>query len=74
MRQSAERGVAVVKSDSTVLPVTSALWVGDVGDLTVMGVDGITYTLKNVQVGYHPLRVIKVMAATTAADIVALYF
>jgi hypothetical protein len=69
----ATRGAAVTKSDVTVLAATRSLYVGVIGNLTLTGVDGVDYVLTNVAVGYHPLSVTKVKAATTADEIVALY-
>ena len=68
-------GVAVTKSDSTDLGSTRALWVGGAGDLAVRFVDtATTITLVGVAAGtLLPLQVNKVMEATTATSIVALY-
>jgi hypothetical protein len=65
--------VAVVKSDSTVLP-ESALYVGTGGDLVVDMANGETnVTFKGVASGaFLPIVVVKVKAATTAADILAI--
>jgi hypothetical protein len=51
------------------------LYVGTTGDLTIDALDGGTdVVFKNVPAGtFFPLIVTKVKAATTAADIVALY-
>jgi hypothetical protein len=62
----------VVKSDTTVLPVTKALYVGVAGDLVVTQ-GGSERTFKNAAVGYHPLHVTQVKAATVATNILALY-
>lgn len=68
-------GVAVTASDSTDLGSTRALWVGGAGNLAVRFVDtATTITLVGVAAGtLLPLQVNKVMAATTATSIVALY-
>ena len=68
-------GVAVTASDATDLGSTRALWVGGAGNLAVRFVDtATTITLVGVAAGtLLPLQVNKVMAATTATSIVALY-
>lgn len=68
-------GAAVTKSDSTDLGVTRALWVGGAGDLAVQFVDtATTVTLVGIPAGtLLPLQVSKVMNATTATNIVAIY-
>lgn len=72
---SATQGRPVTKSDSTVLPVTRALWVGGDGDLSLVFEDGGSpVTIKAAKAGtVLPFRVVQVRAATTATDIVALY-
>lgn len=71
----ASMGRAVTKSDSTVIPECRALWVGGAGDLSVVFADGgNAVTLSGVAAGtLLPIRVTKVMAATTATLITALY-
>jgi hypothetical protein len=72
----ATQGVAVTKSDSTVLPVTRALWVGGAGDVAVIFTgDTAAVTLAGVAAGTMlPVQVTKVMSTnTTATSIVALY-
>ena len=73
--RGASGGAAVTKSDTTDLGVTRALWVGGAGDLAVQFVDSATtVTLTGVPAGtLLPIQVTKVMAATTATSIVALY-
>ena len=68
-------GVAVTKSDDTVLAPTRGLYVGGAGDLTVDFADGTTnIVIKAPPVGsLLPISVVKVKAATTATLIVALY-
>lgn len=71
---SAMKGAAVTASDATELDFTY-LWVGTGGNLAVRLWEDptTTLTLKNVANGsLLPMRVYKVMAATTAADIVGL--
>lgn len=66
--------VAVTPADGTTIPVTRALYVGTSGNLAVVMAEGSsTVTFSNVPVGIFPIQVQKVMAATTAANIVALY-
>jgi hypothetical protein len=66
--------VAVTKSDSTVLPLTSAVYVGGTGDLAVVDNLGVTNTLVGLAAGmWHPIRVTKVLAATTATGVLAGY-
>jgi hypothetical protein len=65
---------AVVPSDATVLAPTRALWIGSIGNLTVtMAGDGATVTFLNLPVGIFPIQVTKVLAATTAGAIVAMW-
>lgn len=65
--------VAVTPSDTTDLTGCRALWVGTSGDLVVKDMSGTQVTIANATVQYHPIRVTRVMAATAASDIVALY-
>ena len=70
------RGVAVTKSDATILPTTRGLWVGGAGDVAVIFAgDTAAVTLAGVLAGtLLPVQVTKVMSAnTTATSIVALY-
>jgi hypothetical protein len=61
---------AVTKSDSTALEF-HALWIGTAGDVVVkITADADPVTFKNVPVGWLPVCGERVMAATTAADIV----
>lgn len=66
---------AVTKSDTTILENVRALWVGGAGDLAVQAKAGNpTITFKGVAAGsIVPIKAARVMAATTATDIVALY-
>jgi len=77
MRPSYSNAIAVTKSDSTVLPVTAALYVGGTGDVAVkMGrADApVAVVFKAVPAGVIlPIAVFMVMStSTTATDIVAL--
>lgn len=71
---SAHSAAAVTPSDSTVLPTTRALYIGTTGDLTViMAEDENEVTFVGVPAGMIlPVQVIKVLAATTASNIIAL--
>ncbi len=70
--------VAITPSDSTqLLPYPRALWIGGDGDLTVI-MEGDNSNTPIAFVGvfggtWMPLRVKKVMAATTASDIVGVF-
>lgn len=72
---AAYKGVAVTKSDATILPATRGLWVGGAGNLSVIFADGgSAVSIVGVAAGtLVPIQVTKVMDATTATDIVALY-
>ena len=66
------QAVAVTKSDSTILEGNPILYVGVTGDLAVVpAVGSAVVTFKNVAVGWFPVQVKKVMAATTASEIIA---
>jgi len=72
----ADRILAVTKSDSTDLTGTRGLLIGGAGDLAVrmVGNPTSTITITGVLAGaILPLRVSRVMAATTATNITALY-
>lgn len=66
---------AVTKSDSTVLSGVRALYIGGAGDVVVRSAGSSTsVTFKAVPAGtILPAQAEKVMAATTATDIVALF-
>lgn len=66
---------AITPSDSTeISPPLNDIYVGTAGDLVViLANDTAAVTIKNAGVGYHPLRARKVMAATTAANLVGIY-
>ncbi len=71
---SAVGAVAVSPSDETVIPPTHGIYVGGEGNLVVTMANGSGPTTFVVPSGIVlPIRVIKVMAATDATDIVALY-
>lgn len=72
----ADRLAPVTASDSTDLTGTRALYVGTTGNLAVRCVNDptTTVTLNNVPAGaILPIRVTRVMAATTASGIVAMF-
>lgn len=70
--QFPSRAVVVVKSDTTYL-VPSTIYVGTTGDVVVEPeFGGNTITFKAVPAGgVVPVKCIRVLAATTAADMVA---
>ncbi len=71
---SAHGAVAITKSDSTVFPITRAIYVGTTGDIAVHMADGQTITFKTVPVGPFPIQVDQVLSTgTTAAELIALY-
>lgn len=73
---SAHSAGAVTPSDTTVLPVTRALYVGTGGNISVvMGDDENTVTFVNVPSGViFPIQISKVLSTnTTATNIVALW-
>lgn len=72
----ADRIVAVTASDSTDLTGARGLLVGGAGDVAVRMINApdTTVTMTGVTAGaILPLRVTRVMAATTATNITALY-
>lgn len=73
---AAKRGVAVTKSDTTVIEATRSLYIGGAGDVAVVFADDpTTVTLSGATAGaVLPVSVVKVMSTnTTATLIVALY-
>ena len=71
---SARRLAVVTPSDTTDLTYCRALWVGGAGNLVVRCVDDTSSITLVVPAGtLLPLFVQRVMAATTATSIVALY-
>lgn len=71
---SAEDAVTVIPSDATVYdPPLSSLWIGGLGDVAVRTRAGSTVTFTGVPAGTEmKVQVDKVLAATTASDIVGL--
>ncbi len=71
---SAHGAVAVTPSDATELGVTRALFIGTAGDLAVIMADGQSVTFLNIaNATLLPIQVQKVLAATSATNILALY-
>jgi hypothetical protein len=65
---------AVTPSDSTVLTGVRALWVGGAGNVSVIACNDTTAVTLTVPAGtLLPIFAVKVMAATTATNIVAFY-
>lgn len=70
----AASATAVTKSDTTELVDVRALYVGGTGDVVIKPVTGPSVTFTAVPGGtILPVRCTKVLAATTATAIVALY-
>lgn len=70
---SAGSATAVTKSDITTYAAMRAVYVGTAGDLTVT-INGADVVFKNVSSGQLlPISPTKIKAATTAADVVALF-
>lgn len=66
-------GVLVTPSDSTPV-VSNRIWVGTTGNLVVTMQDGQILAFNGVPAKTMlPLQVTRIRAATTAADIIALY-
>jgi hypothetical protein len=66
--------IEVTPSDDTDLGITKAIYVGGTGDLVVTMASGNDVTFVDVPAGFLlNLRVQKVLAATDASQIVALY-
>ena len=71
---SARKLAAVTPSDTTDLTNARAIWVGGAGNLVLKGVDDSSAVTLVVPAGVLiPVFVSRVMAATTATSIVALY-
>ena len=71
---TATQAVAVTKSDSTVIPSTRALYIGGDGNVSVTMSGGGDATFVGLLAGMIlPVQVTKVLAATTATNILALY-
>lgn len=71
---SARRLAAVTPSDATDLTGARAIWVGGAGNLVLKGVDDSAAVTLVVPAGVLiPVFAARVMAATTATGIVALY-
>jgi hypothetical protein len=72
---SAYNATLVVKSNSTVIPTTRALYIGGAGDLAVVMADATApITFVGVPVGIFPIQVKQVYdTGTVATNIIALY-
>lgn len=70
---NAYSAVAVTPSDSTILPTARALYVGGTGDVVVRMASGVQATFTAVPAGVLPIQFDKVMAATAATGLLALY-
>ncbi len=70
----AHGAVAITANDSTVIPVTRAIYVGTTGNIAVRMADGQSVTFNSVPVGILPIQVDQVKStSTTASNMVALY-
>lgn len=71
---AAHGAVAVTPNDSTIIPVTRALYIGVGGNLNVRTADEQTLVFSNVPSGIFPIQVDRVLStSTTASSIIALY-
>jgi hypothetical protein len=71
---SVSGAVAITPSDSTIIPVTVAIWVGVAGAVAVRMADGQSVTFAAVPVGLFPVQVDMVKSTGTAATtMLALY-
>lgn len=71
---SAHGANVVTPSDATFLPTTRALFIGTAGDVAVQMADGQLVTFVNIaNATMLPIQVNKVMAATSASNILAIY-
>ena len=71
---SALRWKPIVKSDTTVLePIPIAVYVGGGGNVVAIGDDGVSGTFIAQDGVMLPIQPRKVMAATTATDMIGLY-
>lgn len=71
MSASARSGVEVTPHDDTVLDF-AGLWIGTTGSVTIKHTEGGTaITYANVPVGFLQVVGVRVMAATTASNIIA---
>jgi hypothetical protein len=75
LSEPASRLVAVSPDDATDLPLgtTRGLYVGGPGLLCVLDASGERTDFATPGGLYHPIRIRRVLQATTATDIVALY-
>jgi hypothetical protein len=70
----AHHAVAVAPSNTDDLPAAStSIYVGVSGNLKVTMLGGEILTFSNVPVGWHPIRVTRVWASTTATNIIAVW-
>ena len=68
------KSIAVTPDDDTVLAPTKGLYVAGTGNLVVEYVDGTQATWTGIQnLTFLPICVVKVLAASNATDIKALY-
>jgi hypothetical protein len=74
LTQPARGFIAITPDDDTDIPAgCSGLFLGATGDLVVQDRDGTEVTFSDVPAGFAPISPKRIMEATTASDIVALY-
>lgn len=71
----ATNAASLAKNDAADIEfATRAIWVGAAGDAKVTMLGGQVVTFKAMNVGYHPLRIVRLWSTgTVAADIVGLW-
>lgn len=70
----ADHAAVIAPSDTTVISPTLGIYVGGAGNVTVTTLDGTVITFTAPPVGsIIPIRCSKVMAATTATLLIALW-
>jgi len=76
---SYQGAINVTPSDTALIPFpvgtlySRGIYIGGTGDLAVEMADGTTTTFSSIPVGFYRLGVKKILAATTATNVKALY-
>lgn len=71
---SAHRAASVALSNSAVIEMCRALYIGVSGDVKVRMANAVSITFKNVPVGVFPVQADMVyLTGTSATEIIALY-
>ena len=75
LTEPASRLIPVIADDDRDLPggLTRGLFVASAGALRVADATGAIVELASGDAQYHPIRILRVLTATTAAGLVALY-